>query len=86
MVGTIVDRTGPVSVLKVRLEGDEVVSRQVKLCLSSFARQSQDPCSGPHLQFETHFRQFVKSVGGPEQARLVPTSQNCGTGSPTNES
>ena len=36
MVGTIVDRTGPVSVLKVRLEGDEVVSRQVKLCLSSF--------------------------------------------------
>ena len=56
MIGTIVDRTGPVSVLKVRLEGDEVVSRQVKLCLSSFARQSQDPCSGPHLQFETHFR------------------------------
>ena len=64
MAGTIVDRTGPVSVLKVQLEGDAVVSRQVlacatdenKLCLSSSARQSQDPCSGPHLQFETHFR------------------------------
>ena len=27
MVGTIVNRTGPVSVLKVQLEGDAVVSR-----------------------------------------------------------